>query len=113
MTMLLNFEATQASDSVTCYRNQIENYSGNSFASVLIEINVALFKAIFEIKTGIVQQVSDNPFASTTFTYAGANSGLTFDYFFDQNIKLRTFYSAAKINYVLLLVSSVLIIKVL
>ena len=113
MTMLLNFEATQASDSVTCYRNQIENYSGNSFASVLIEINVALFKAIFEIKTGIVQQVSDNPFASTTFTYAGANSGLTFDYFFDQNIKLRTFYAAFKINYVLLLVSSVLIIKVL
>ncbi|MBR3885375.1 MAG: hypothetical protein IKJ33_02795 [Clostridia bacterium] len=112
-TMLVTFEATYASDSVTCYRNQIENFSGNSFASVLIEINVALFKAIFEIKTGIVQQVSDNPFASTTFTYAGANSGLTFDYFFDQNVQLRTFYAAFKINYVLLLVSSVLIIKVL
>ena len=111
--MLEFYENAQTSDSVSCYRYQIENYSRNTFGCYLVEINIYLWKGIFEFKTGVVQQVSDTPVVSSTFKYSGNVSGITFDYFFDQNIKLQTFYAASGINYVLLLVASVLIIKVL
>ena len=111
--MLEFYENAQTSDSVSCYRYQIENYSRNTFGCYLLEINIYLWKGIFEFKTGVVQQVSDTPVVSSTFKYSGNVSGITFDYFFDQNIKLQTFYAASGINYVLLLVASVLIIKVL
>lgn len=107
------FETTQETDSVTCYRYNIDDYSKSSFGSVLIEWNFHLFKGIHDFKFGIVQEVSDTPEASVTFLNAGANEGITFDYFFDQNVKLQSFYSASKINYVVLLISSILIIKVL
>jgi hypothetical protein len=111
--MLEFYESAQNSDVVACCRYEIENFSGNNFGSTLIEFNVHLLKGIFEIKTGTVQQVSNSIHKSHTFIYAGEGEGITFDYFFDQNVELRTFYAAFKINYVLLLVSSVLIIKVL
>ena len=50
-----------------------------------------------------------SPSSSATFTYAGANSGLTFDYFFDQNVEIHTFYAASKIMYPVLLISAIMI----
>lgn len=111
---MINFyETAQTSDSVTCYRYNIEDYKNNSFGSVLIELNIHLFKGVHDFKFGTVQQISEAPQASITFLNAGTNEGITFDYFFDQNVNLQTFYSAAHINYLILLVSTILIIKVL
>ncbi len=109
------FGAMTIADSVSCCRNQIETFSGSSLFDYIIEINIKLFKGIWEVKTGCVKQVSDTASiqAGNTFAFAGAGSGITFDYFFDQNVKLKTFYSASKINYPLLLVASIMIIKVL
>ena len=110
--LLEKFDYTYNSDSVTCFRSEIANLDNGSIGPVLIEINIKLFQKIFDIKVGCVQQVT-GPRASHTFYHAGANSGITFDYFFDQNVRLTTFYAAAKINLPLLFISSILIIKVL
>lgn len=109
------FSAITTTDSVSCCRNQIERFSGSSIFDYIVEVNIQLFKGIWEIKTGCVKQVSDTPTIQkgNTFTFAGTGSGITFDYFFDQNVGVRTFYAASKINFPLLFVSSILIIKVL
>lgn len=109
------FGAITTSDSVSCVRNQIERFSGSSLFDYIVEVNIQLFKGIWEIKTGCVKQVSDSPSVQrgNTFTFSGTGAGITFDYFFDQNVGLKTFYAASKINYPLLFVASILIIKVL
>ena len=111
--MMSYYESAQTASAVSCCRYQIENYSGNSFGSTLIEFNWELLKGIFELKFGTLQQVSTSANISHTFTYIGENSGITFDYFFDQNVELRTFYAASKIQYFVLLMSAIMIIKVL
>ena len=56
--MLEFYEAAEISDSVACMRYQVQNFSGNTIGSLLIEINVSLFKGIFELKTGMVQELA-------------------------------------------------------
>ena len=111
--MLEYYESAQTADAVSCCRYELENFARNDFGSTLIEVNIDLLKGIWELKAGTLQQVSKSVHPSWTFVFAGENEGITFDYFFDQNIELRTFYAATKIQYVILLISAALIIKVL
>lgn len=112
-TMLKFYDSAKTSNAVSCYRYQIENFSGNTFGFTLIEFNVHILAGVFELKTGTVQQISNSLHESHKFVYAGESEGITFDYFFDQNVGLHTFYAASKIMYPVLLISAIMIIKVL
>lgn len=107
------FESGQAME---LYYNNLSS----SFVTACVRTNLGSkfwefdfdFVKVLKIRTGFAMGLRDveRDQVSTVFK---VSDGLAFDYFFENDIKLQTFYVPSKISYWVILIASALIIKVL